>query len=139
MSRKWCVVSLLSLVMCACETSGRGNPSGAVAVNADIEQRIEARVLEGRSTGAPDLRDVPDSPPPLPSQRTMASERADLADAARALGADISAQKQTPVVDAAVLDRAEQLRRRVAADRAAAAAEGSLADRDLQAESPPSR
>lgn len=114
----------------ACETAPSG-PAGAAAVNADIEQRIESRVLEGRSTGAPDLRRVPDAPPPLPAPSAVDAERQSLVAEARGAVEEIGESRAAASRDEDVMARAAALKRQIERDRALAAEEGSLADSGL--------
>ncbi len=107
---------------CASEVAG---PMGADTVNPTIEQRIEENVAEGRSAGFPDLRSVPGTPPPRPSAQEQAVSRDDIITRAEGLVSDIDTARAAER-DAQLAARAEALRDAVAADRAAAGAEGLL-------------
>jgi hypothetical protein len=123
-------IAILPLVVLGgCALTKRDAPVVADRVNPSIEQRIEARVYEGRAEGTPDIRDVPAPPENLPDAAARAAERAVLTDAAGELAGDVRAAKAEAGSRETLEQRAARLEAEIAAARASAAAEGSLADR----------
>lgn len=120
------IVSALTLGACATVAAPVG-PQSAATSNAVLEQRIEARVLEGRALGTPDLRAMPAQRPSTPPPAELDAQRMVLANAAAKLARDMAVVSALRGPDLAV--RAAALQAQVVRDRNRARAEGSLVGR----------
>ena len=118
---------LTSLGLAACATTTMDAPVQEKSVNPVIQERIEARLKEGREKPAPDVRDIPSEGPAIPSREELHAEREALLKEQAELATQVS--KDRALVDSEELTRkAEALKALIERDRALIAAERKLSE-----------
>ncbi|MEM9421067.1 MAG: hypothetical protein AAF986_00945 [Pseudomonadota bacterium] len=120
-------MGLLASAISGCITLGSSRPQ-AQDVNPAIEERIQAQLVNKDDRRTPDLAAIPTGRPELASPPEQAAARQRLVERGQVLVSEIARERaKMPTVSPE--ERAEALRIDIERDRAAAAAEGSAADK----------
>lgn len=113
------------LLLCACASPKPTGPVGADSVNPEIEQRIEQRVLEGRSKPGPKVSDIPSDPPDLPTAAELAQDRKKILASGVEVNAAVSEVRGSDDEEA-LAQKAKALLEQIERDKALLDAEGPL-------------